>query len=729
MTRITPEALFALLPAHIRVRDADMGGPLEAFVALLAREGAVMEEDIEQLLDNAFIETCAPWAVPYVGGTIGYRALHPIAGEVAGTRAEAANTIPYRRRKGTPAVLEQLASDVTGWPAKVVEYFQLVATCQHMNHIRLSPRGIADHLPARPDHHVTPDLRDPARLERLGTAFDPVTRSIDVRSIEQSAGRKSIGGRHHLPNIGVHLYRLLPLSVSRVALRPVEDGDTRRFLFDPLGAPRQLFQFPLPQDAITTLARPEHMPLPITRRALDAEPGLWYGQDRGFVLWQSEAAVPPSDIVACDLSDDGPGWNHAPHPVGAKPLIRVDPELGRISFPVDQDDPVAATWHRGFPGRIGGGEYDRSGEVALRAGDAPVVVSSDATDLVQALADLPASGGIVEIDSSAVFDLPSPFVIDADPGGEIILRASDGRRPILRGDQVTLRGGENARIELNGMVIDGGPLVIEPNGDGMSLSDVRLRHVTLIPGLSYTAAGGPAFPGAASITVQTMGSEIAMSACVSGPLVLSDTATIDIVDSLIDAASADPLDSLRGTAISGLGGVPAGSLSMAGTTVMGRIAVRVMPLVSNSILRAAAPEDEVPVQVLQRQEGCLRFSFVPIGSIVPRRYRCQPQLAIDAAIEAEEEAMNVPLSAVQRADIGTWIATWLVPSFTAVSSAHPAYGQLRQATPIEIREGAEDGGEMGIWHHLHNPQRETNLRIRLAEYLRFGLEAGLIFET
>ena len=75
MTRITADALYRLLPAVHRLRDADEGGPLRALVGVLAREGAVIEEDIEQLLDNLFIETCADWAAPYVGGTIGYRAL------------------------------------------------------------------------------------------------------------------------------------------------------------------------------------------------------------------------------------------------------------------------------------------------------------------------------------------------------------------------------------------------------------------------------------------------------------------------------------------------------------------------------------------------------------------------------------------------------------------------------------------------------------------------------
>jgi hypothetical protein len=36
---------------------------------------------------------------------------------------------------------------------------------------------------------------------------------------------------------------------------------------------------------------------------------------------------------------------------------------------------------------------------------------------------------------------------------------------------------------------------------------------------------------------------------------------------------------------------------------------------------------------------------------------------------------------------------------------------------------------MGAFSSLKQPQREANLRIRLEEYLPFGLEAGLIYVT
>jgi hypothetical protein len=58
---------------------------------------------------------------------------------------------------------------------------------------------------------------------------------------------------------------------------------------------------------------------------------------------------------------------------------------------------------------------------------------------------------------------------------------------------------------------------------------------------------------------------------------------------------------------------------------------------------------------------------------------------------------------------------------------HPAYAQLSLNCAEEIRTGAEDSSEMGVFSHLKQPQREANLRASLNEYLRFGLEAGIFY--
>jgi hypothetical protein len=70
-----------------------------------------------------------------------------------------------------------------------------------------------------------------------------------------------------------------------------------------------------------------------------------------------------------------------------------------------------------------------------------------------------------------------------------------------------------------------------------------------------------------------------------------------------------------------------------------------------------------------------------------------------------------------------------LPHFTSLLYGDPGYGQLRRITHRAIREGAHDGGEMGVLHSAFQPLRETNLRIRLDEYLRFGLRAGVFYAT
>ena len=117
---------------------------------------------------------------------------------------------------------------------------------------------------------------------------------------------------------------------------------------------------------------------------------------------------------------------------------------------------------------------------------------------------------------------------------------------------------------------------------------------------------------------------------------------------------------------------------------------------SNSIFTGA-------VTAIRRQVGCVRFCYLPLESRAPRRYRCQPADATAAGRVA--------------------------PQFTALAYGRPGYGQLATACPAEIAAGADDGGEMGAFHFLHQEQRRKGLRAALDEYLRFGLEAGMFFVT
>ncbi len=125
----------------------------------------------------------------------------------------------------------------------------------------------------------------------------------------------------------------------------------------------------------------------------------------------------------------------------------------------------------------------------------------------------------------------------------------------------------------------------------------------------------------------------------------------------------------------------------------------------------------------------MRFSFVPDGSRTPRRYRCQPDLAIQNEVEARERATGKPLPQAEKDEIATRVRAGLRPVYTNRAYGQPGYAQLHLACPAPIRTGAEDGAEMGAFAHLHEPQRLANLRASLDEYLPFGLESAAILVT
>jgi hypothetical protein len=142
---------------------------------------------------------------------------------------------------------------------------------------------------------------------------------------------------------------------------------------------------------------------------------------------------------------------------------------------------------------------------------------------------------------------------------------------------------------------------------------------------------------------------------------------------------------------------PESDVDVQAATIVGGTQVRTLTA-GNSIFTEV-------VHVKHRQAGCVRYCYLPLASVVPRRFRCHPR------------------------DEGA--AKRVAPAFTSLDlrTAPSAYGQLATACPPEIAEGAEDEGELGAFNFLKNAQRRTNLTIRMDEYLRFGLEAGLVFVT
>ena len=132
--------LFDRLPEIYRVRDAEQApaGQLRAFLAAVELAFGALHDDIGQLYDDLFIDTCDDWVIPYLADLLGTTHLK---GEPHTLRADVADTIALRRRKGTLGAIERLAGNLTGWACHVVELRENLAWSQHLNHQRPDAGG------------------------------------------------------------------------------------------------------------------------------------------------------------------------------------------------------------------------------------------------------------------------------------------------------------------------------------------------------------------------------------------------------------------------------------------------------------------------------------------------------------------------------------------------------------------------------------------------------------
>lgn len=722
--------LYALLPAIHRQRDAERGEPLRALMAVLARQGAAVEADLRGLYDDLFIETCAEWVVPYIGDLLGVRGLREIEGAGVSRRALVANTLAYRRRKGVAAALEQLAQDATGWRALAREMFLTLAGTQNLNHLR-------------PEALRTPDLRDAAAFDPPQGPFGRAAHMVDVRSV--ALGR----GRHNIPNVAIHLWRLQAYRHTAAELRPAAPADA--YFVAPSGVDAPLFNPPRSDAGLPDRADPRSAPGPLRRRALHDElearrqalaegrpaAARWFDAGPGargepaFALALDGADVPFERLAVCDLAD----WRqpedsrdyHVTAPDGTVSVVAlpidaaVDPELGRLRLAPSRAGAVPTlTFSAGFPGDLGAGPYarrayvealmDRPATWAAGVSRAPVApaagVFATFADALAAWRAQPAGtvGVIAVMDSGRyVEDLTGADAITAPPGSRLLIVAADwpatqdpasppgtlirlpgaldpdGRRPHLVG-AVEIEGFDPGPDETPGEVLVDG-LLIEGAvtvRDG-ALGRLAFSHATLMPGASALglALGNPEL-------------DLSLERCVTAGIAVAPAiARLGVVGCVVDgpvAAGATPVEICDATL---LGPLAALTLEASGAILM------------------------EPATAARLQTGCVRYSWVAEGSTTPRRHRCQPQLALAAAQPAQAAAIRARLR----------------PAFTALAFGAPGYGQLARSCAAEIAEGGPDGTEMGAFAFLRQPQRLANLRNVLPDYLPFGLEAGLFFET
>jgi hypothetical protein len=702
-----PDRLYELVPAIYRLRDADQGYPLKALLRVATEQYDVLENDIAKLYDNWFIETCEDWVVPYIGGLIGYERL---SGPVS--RREVAETIALRRRKGTVAAVEEVAGAVSGWPVKAIEFYRRLAVNQNINALHM-------------DRGRTAELRDMDALDDLYGPFDEMARNVDMRRLS-SARRRGAG---NIPSLALFAWRLKSYTITGTPAYCYEAQAPNCYEFNPLGSDTPLFANPLSE---TKGAAPDlALPIRIGRRLfeerdIDSPEGklvsgipYYYGDGRSLMIWTGADREPiaAKRVVATDLAD----WSYRPLPH----QVAVDPERGRIMFPPgSRRQQVWVSYSYGFSADMGGGEYPRT---LRQASDATLYrIGSDCefkkiTDaLARWSADAPAEA-LIEIADSGVYT--EQLEIALKQGQSLQLRAANGARPIIHmldwrtsaPDSLRVTGNGDCWLVLDGIVISGRGVQIE--GDVLG---VALRHCTLVPGWGLDCNCEPVRPAEASLTLVGSPRCLTIEHSIVGAIQVDrnqarqEPLQLRIADSILDATSNDAV------ALGTSGGLCAQVvLVIRRSTVFGQVQVHALELGEDTIFMGE-------VLACKRQQGCLRFSYVPPGSRTPRRFECQPDM-VEKAVGDLFAAGKIDSD--ERGILSEREQLRVEPQFNATRYGNPVYCQLAMSCAPEIAQGAHDASEMGVFHDLFQPQRIANLRARLSEFTPAGIDAGIIFES
>lgn len=705
-------------------------GPLQSLLMVIEEQLRAVAYDLDQLYDDQFIETCAQWVIPYIGDLIGYQSIAGIAPTVDNPRSEVANTISFRRRKGTVLVMEQLARDASGWGAHAVEFFRILGDTQYMNHVRL-------------ENHYAPDLRRWQAGLYMDTGFDRTAHKVDVRRIDTAIDLEQ--GRYNIQNIGIFLWSLSAYSITKgtpSAVATNAAGSPLCYTFNSLGMDIPLFHKADSQGAdITAPAQPYNVADRLRRRVLCADlqqgvGGDYYGPGNSLLLWLDGQPLNPYQIQVCDLAAPDGSWMNLPTTNAY--LATVDPESGRIALPASSSATadLAVSYEYGFNAAMGGGEYARS------ANPNGFVVTDEAWiypypdtatparyDTLQqaidyAIGQLTLSGqAAVEIGPTQTVSITGTpahtpaLSIDVPAGVTLELRAADGAlATLLVDEEIVVTGGPASTCVLNGLLIaspdptlsSGEPsataLVHAPaqmaEGGPNQLGQLSLTHCTLVPGWSVNIGGQPQYPSLPGLIAEPSGLQLALTLSICGGLETGEFVTTTACDCIIDATANT---GIAYTSANGANHGAGGALTLHGSTVIGKVHATELTLVSNSIFWAKlSPGDTWTAALIadRKQAGCVRFSFLPVGAVTPRRFKCVEQALASAQ-----------------------------PIFFSLHYGAPNYAKLLAATSSSIRQGASDGGEMGVFHFVLAPLREADLRVRMVEYLPVGMEFGIVYQN
>jgi hypothetical protein len=641
--------LWSLIPAVYRAEDGDAGA-LRELVARFGSHAAILRRSIDRLWEDQSIESCDDWVISYIGELLATNLVSSL--DARGQRIDVAKTIYYRRRKGTVPLLEELSANITGWDARVVEFFRRLGRTRHgLDPAFGWPLEVVDASGAPTLVSVegligprtrTPlggfaDLRNVWGALSTGTAFDETSHTADVR-----VGRGATGW-YNIPHLGVFLWRLQ--SVPLIGVTPVQYKDCHeRFTFDPTGREIPLFAASNRSYGDSWISpREQDLPAPISRALLASALDDLYGWDLALALTIGDAVVEDTVPVTA-ITADPRKWG---------PAYFIDPALGRLYLANGSDAAnLLVSYHYGFPSTIGAGGYDRrvAGQVMAVAAPTQEILGGGT-----ALGSIPTSGTIVIGDSRTYTSVPTTVTIA--PGALLVVGAQNRQRPLFR---LTPRStwtfigqadadGHGSELVLDGIFTSGCDVVL----DGV-FERVTLRCCTIDPGSSLNgtkiesaADGVELVPG--HLVIAGSIRNLVVERSVLGPIQMgshvanTEVEAVSISDSLIQSVLvAESAVSLR-----------TGTTNLERTTILGTSTFHRIEA-SNSIFDGVAKVDDA-------QQGCTRFCAFPTASRLPRAYEC----------------VEMP---------------FVRELFVSRAFGNPAFAQLTQAVEAAISQGIAANG-------------------------------------
>jgi hypothetical protein len=706
------DKLWQLLPAIYRAEDSDSferKGQLRELIDRIGAQAAIIRRNLDRLWADQSIETCDDWVISYIGDLLATNLVASL--DARGQRLDVAKTIYYRRRKGTVAILEEIAADMTGWDARVVEFFRRMSRTRH----NLDP---AIGLPAETLPPVgTPtlqqaqglvgtltnttiggyaDLRNAYGASKAHSAFDEFFYTVDVRR-----GKEQVGW-HNIPRLGVFLWRLKSFGIDYTTPVAVKDCPNH-YTFDPTGRTFKL------EDPLTGLYAKSsravddlwispaewQLPTPISRELL--------ATDIAASIRQLYAIVDPNDRDRNLVNSLGiyrqPGNFYE---IVSTADVKVYPKQGRFKITnAAIVPPFYVTYHYGFSAAIGACPIDRRivNNLTTFTSD-PIEIAGGGESLVNSTDNLANAAPIknLSIEDSLTYTKISDVGSTTTPIKSVILIATNKARPVIRPPENapnptiwTFTGAADSELVLEGLLISGIEIVL--NG---KFKSVTFNNCTLDPGEfdgnKYVEAADGKVLNPSRLRIEAQIEELIIDRCILSSITTQNTGSIEhlnINDSILQSFDTEAID------------LDSGVVTLARCTLLSSAKVHILEAsecIFNNIMTVDNP-----------QQGCVRFSAWCTDSKIPRPY----------------ESVEIPVE---------------YPLFASRIFGHPGYAQLQLDADTAIISstgggkptilaGAQNGSEMGAFASEKNAIKERSLRIKYEEYMPLGLAPVIIYVT